>query len=65
MKKQNDWWGIITLSLLGIATFIGAWYNDLPLAATGIIGIIWFLHLELNENIEKLEESIKKLERKK
>ena len=65
MKKQNDLWGGVTLSLLGIAAFIGAWYNNLLLVITGIIGIIWFLHLELNEDIEKLEETIKKLERKK
>lgn len=55
MTKQNGWWETITLSLLGIATFIGAWNNNLLLAITGIMGIIWILHLSLSNEIDKLK----------
>ncbi|KKM74030.1 hypothetical protein LCGC14_1404430 [marine sediment metagenome] len=56
MKKQiNGWWEAITLSLLGIATFVGAWDNHLILTATGIIGIIWILHLNLSNEIDELK----------
>ena len=55
MINQNDWWEAITLSLLGIATFVGAWNNHLILTATGIIGIIWILHLGLSNEIDELK----------
>ena len=55
MINQNDWWEAVTLSLLGIATFVGAWNNHLILTATGIIGIIWILHLDLSNEIDELK----------
>ena len=55
MINQNGWWEAITLSLLGIAIFVGAWNNHLILTATGIIGIIWILHLGLSNEIDELK----------
>ncbi len=55
MTKQNVWWEAITLSLLGIATMVGVWNNSLLLAMTGIIGIIWILHLNLSNEIDELK----------
>lgn len=65
MKKQNDWWGMITLFLLVIAIFIGAWNNNLLLTAAGIVGIIFLFHLELSKEIDELENSIKQTRRNK
>ena len=56
MKKQNnDWWNAIVLSLLGIATIVGVWNNHLLLTTTGVIGIIWTLHLNLSNEIDELK----------
>ena len=54
-NQNNDWWGAISLSLLGIATFIGAWNNHLILTTTGFVGIIWILHLNLSNEIDELK----------
>ncbi len=56
MTNQNGWWGAIVLSLLGIATIVGVWNNHLLLTTTGVVGIIWTLHLELINEINELKK---------